>query len=154
MHWSIVIIMMMIKKCVNCNRKVLQLSNYKSGEQGLNLSRSQQQGHSATYNTPFLYLSRMQRIWIGVDIWTCVRRSPASILLAAGQSRHIMILGMPENMPIGIHSIHDPKLIVVIFSMDSGLEAFSRNPAHGSFSALTSPSTEFANCANQRFLSY
>ena len=27
-------------------------------------------------------------------------------------------------------------------SMDSGLEAFSRNPAHGSFSALTFPSTD------------
>jgi len=39
-------------------------------------------------------------------------------------------------------------------SMDSGLEAFSRNPAHGSFSALTFQSTEFANYANQRFLSY
>jgi hypothetical protein len=39
-------------------------------------------------------------------------------------------------------------------SMDSGLEAFSRNPAHGSFSALTFQSTEFANYVNQRFLSY
>jgi hypothetical protein len=39
-------------------------------------------------------------------------------------------------------------------SMDSGLEAFSLNPAHGSFSALTFQSTEFANYVNQRFLSY
>ena len=39
-------------------------------------------------------------------------------------------------------------------SMDSGLEAFSRNPTHGSFSALTFQSTEFANYVNQRFLSY
>ena len=39
-------------------------------------------------------------------------------------------------------------------SMDSGLEAFSRNPTHGSFSALTFQSTEFAKYANQRFLSY
>ena len=38
--------------------------------------------------------------------------------------------------------------------MDSGLEAFSRNPTHGSFSALTFPSTEFTNYVNQRFLSY
>ena len=52
------------------------------------------------------------------------------------------------------HSIVHNILIVVFSSMDSGLEAFSRNPAHGSFSALTFPSTEFANCANQRFLSY
>jgi hypothetical protein len=41
-----------------------------------------------------------------------------------------------------------------LFSMDSGLEAFSRNPAHGSFSALTFQSTEFAKYVNQRFLSY
>ena len=39
-------------------------------------------------------------------------------------------------------------------SMDSGLEAFSRNPTHGSFSALTFQSTEFTNYVNQRFLSY
>jgi hypothetical protein len=38
--------------------------------------------------------------------------------------------------------------------MDSGLEAFSLNPTHGSFSALTFQSTEFANYVNQRFLSY
>jgi hypothetical protein len=41
-----------------------------------------------------------------------------------------------------------------LFSMDSGLEAFSRNPTRGSFSALTFQSTEFANYVNQRFLSY
>jgi len=31
---------------------------------------------------------------------------------------------------------------IVTFSLDSGLEAFSRNPAHGSFSALTFQSTD------------
>ncbi len=41
-----------------------------------------------------------------------------------------------------------------LFSLDSGLEAFSLNPAHGSFSALTFQSTEIANYADQRFLSY
>lgn len=41
-----------------------------------------------------------------------------------------------------------------LFSMDSGLEAFSRNPTHGSFSALTFQSTEFAKYVIQRFLSY
>ena len=44
--------------------------------------------------------------------------------------------------------------VTPLFSMGSGLEAFSRNPTHGSFSALTFQSTEFANYANQRFLSY
>jgi hypothetical protein len=41
-----------------------------------------------------------------------------------------------------------------LFSMDSGLEAFSLNPAHGSFSAMTFQSTELTNYVNQRFLSY
>ena len=41
-----------------------------------------------------------------------------------------------------------------LVSMDSGLEAFSRYPTHGSFSALSCRSTEFTNYANQRFLSY
>ena len=44
--------------------------------------------------------------------------------------------------------------VSTLFSLDSGLEAFSHNPAHGSFSALTFQSTEFANYVNQRFLSY
>jgi hypothetical protein len=46
------------------------------------------------------------------------------------------------------------SIISSLSSMDSGLEAFSRNPTHGSFSALTFQSTEFANYVNQRFLSY
>ena len=46
------------------------------------------------------------------------------------------------------------KQYIDVFSLDSGLEAFSRNPAHGSFSALTFQSTEFAKYVNQRFLSY
>ena len=41
-----------------CKEKQLQIK-----EHGLNLSESQQQGHSNTYNTPFSYLSRMQRIY-------------------------------------------------------------------------------------------
>ena len=39
-------------------------------------------------------------------------------------------------------------------SLDSGLEAFSLNPTHGSFRALTFQSTLYANYVNQRFLSY
>ena len=46
------------------------------------------------------------------------------------------------------------KHISPLSSMDSGLEAFSRNPTHGSFSALTFQSTEVTNYVNQRFLSY
>ena len=46
------------------------------------------------------------------------------------------------------------RVEIITSSMDSDLEAFSRNPTHGSFSALTFQSTEFANYVNQRFLSY
>ena len=44
-------------------------------ERRLNLSRSQQPGHSATYNTPFHYLSRMQRIY-PLKQWIVVIRRP------------------------------------------------------------------------------
>ena len=52
------------------------------------------------------------------------------------------------------HVTSGNKNVSPLISMDSGLEAFSRNPTHGSFSALTFQSTEFANYVNQRFLSY
>ena len=39
-------------------------------------------------------------------------------------------------------------------SMDSGLEAFSHNPTHGSFSPLPVRAGENTKYANQRFLSY
>ena len=41
-----------------------------------------------------------------------------------------------------------------LVSMDSDLEAFSRNPAHGSFAALTFQSAAFTKYAAYVFLSY
>lgn len=41
-----------------------------------------------------------------------------------------------------------------IFSADSDLEAFSHNPAHGSFAPLAFQPSAMTNCVNQRFLSY
>ena len=43
--------------------KSFHLFQLQIAERRLNLSRSQQLGHSATYNTPFHYLSRLQRIY-------------------------------------------------------------------------------------------
>ncbi|PKA46352.1 hypothetical protein AXF42_Ash021578 [Apostasia shenzhenica] len=40
-----------------------------------------------------------------------------------------------------------------IFSMDFR-EAFSHNPAHGSFAPLAFQPSVMTNCVNQRFLSY
>ncbi|KAK8660507.1 hypothetical protein V6N13_051433 [Hibiscus sabdariffa] len=42
----------------------------------------------------------------------------------------------------------------VASSPDSDLEAFSHNPAHGSFTPLAFQPSAMTNCANQRFLSY
>ena len=39
-------------------------------------------------------------------------------------------------------------------SMDSDLEAFSRNPTDGSFAAIAFQVTAFAKCLNEVFLSY
>ena len=41
-----------------------------------------------------------------------------------------------------------------LVSMDSGLEAFSLNPTHGSFGALAFQPAPFTNYANRVFLSY
>ncbi|VYS44570.1 unnamed protein product [Arabidopsis thaliana] len=58
----------------------------------------------------------------------------------------------------------EPKLLLrvgnraagacVASSPDSDLEAFSHNPAHGSFAPLAFQPSAMTNCANQRFLSY
>ncbi|CAG7876125.1 unnamed protein product [Brassica rapa] len=58
----------------------------------------------------------------------------------------------------------EPKLLLrvgnqaagacVASSPDSDLEAFSHNPAYGSFAPLAFQPSVMTNCANQRFLSY
>ncbi|CAN6998518.1 unnamed protein product, partial [Brassica rapa subsp. trilocularis] len=58
----------------------------------------------------------------------------------------------------------EPKLLLrvgnraagacVASSPDSDLEAFSHNPAHGSFAPLAFQPSAMTNCANQQFLSY
>ncbi|CAN6998520.1 unnamed protein product, partial [Brassica rapa subsp. trilocularis] len=58
----------------------------------------------------------------------------------------------------------EPKLLLrvgnraasacVASSPDSELEAFSHNPAHGSFAPLAFQPSAMSNCANQRFLLY
>ena len=52
-------------------------------------------------------------------------------------------LGLARRRPILTHDNIWESNISPLSSMDSGLEAFSRNPTHGSFSALTFQSTEF-----------
>jgi hypothetical protein len=54
---------------------------------------------------------------------------------------NIMILDPPEDEPILTHDNIGESYVSPLSSMDSGLEAFSRNPAHGGFAALTFQST-------------
>jgi inosine/xanthosine triphosphate pyrophosphatase family protein len=65
-----------------------------------------------------------------------------------------MIWTSPEELAYAYARSYWESTVSPLFSMDSGLEAFSLNPTHGSFSALTFQSTEIANYAYHRFLSY
>ncbi|CAN7088073.1 unnamed protein product, partial [Brassica rapa subsp. narinosa] len=97
-------------------------------DKGLNLSGSWQQGHSATYNTP-----RSERRFHRTDLANDTCLWEPKLLLRVG------------NRAVGA---------CVASSPDSDLEAFSHNPAHGSFAPLAFQPSAMTNCANQRFLSY
>ncbi|CAN6801358.1 unnamed protein product, partial [Brassica oleracea] len=97
-------------------------------DKGLNLSGSWQQGHSATYNTP-----RSGRRFRRTDLANDTCLWEPKLLLRVG------------NRAAGA---------CVASSPDSDLEAFSHNPAHGSFAPLAFQPSAMTNCANQRFLSY
>ena len=97
-------------------RRVRDARVDKSSEPRLNLSGSWQQGHSAAYNTPFLiqvvckgFIARGQEIVVAHGSCDTVAR---------GFPRAV------DRFPSG---------------MDSNLEAFSYNPAHGSFAASPFP---------------
>jgi hypothetical protein len=60
-----------------------------------------------------------------------------------GAVYNVMILNLPEDKLMLTHLTSErAEKISPLSSMDSGLEAFSRNPTHGSFSALTFQSTD------------
>ena len=99
---------------------------------------------------PVAYLSRLQRI-LPAARWELY-------FMAAHAARSPRGLGQ-RHVPLGARG---PLLWVgnraagarVAFSPDSDLEAFSHNPAHGSFAPLAFQPCAMTNCANQRFLSY
>ncbi|CAN6973476.1 unnamed protein product [Brassica rapa subsp. trilocularis] len=111
-------------------------------DKGLNLSGSWQQGHSATYNTPSRFYPplggnynsrRSERRFHRTDLANDTCLWEPKLLLRVG------------NRAAGA---------CVASSPDSDLEAFSHNPAHGSFAPLAFQPSAMTNCANQRFLSY
>ena len=55
---------------------------------------------------------------------------------------------------LSLFAITSGKVIIVYFSMDLDLEAFSHNPTDGSLAALAFQLTAVTNYLNQRFLSY
>ena len=89
----------------------------KSSEPRLNLSGSWQQGHSAAYNTPFL-IQVVCKGSIGPGPEIAADNGSGKATLARG------VPGPVEGSPSGV---------------DSNLEAFSYNPAHGSFAASPRP---------------
>lgn len=99
---------------------------------------------------PVAYLSRLQRI-LPAARWKLYFK-------AARTARPPNGLGQ-RHVPLGARG---PLLLVgkraagerVASSPDSDLEAFSHNPAHGSFAPLAFQPSAMTNCANQRFLSY
>ena len=56
-----------------------------------------------------------------------------------------MILATPESAATSTRDNIWKSNMTRFSSMDSGLEAFSRNPTHGSFAALTFQSTALPN---------
>ena len=129
----------------------LQLSklNYKSEEQRLNLSGSQQQGHSTAYNTPFRYLSRMQRIYPR-EQWKLRLLEPERVLLTQTGTSNIRSLAEAYEYTSQVQGDEVSSLS----SMDSDLEAFSHNPTDGSITPLAVQPGVYTNYLNQRFLSY
>ncbi|KAF1891682.1 hypothetical protein Lal_00049254 [Lupinus albus] len=120
-----------------------------SKRQGLNLSGSWQQGHSATYNTRRVFKSSAKDS-TRRPVGNSASRRPARIVhprgsptaRASGGPRPLLLVGKRAT---GTRIASSP---------DSDLEAFSHNPTHGSFAPLAFQPSAMTNCANQRFLSY
>ena len=132
------------------SRKNRSVKCNKSWEQRLNLSRSWHKSTLVLTIPRSLFKSYAKDL--STQIFELVFQHHINQLLCwlRGAS---MLWSLPRRAMF-IRDIHRVAQLTTLSSMDSGLEAFSRNPTHGSFSALTFQSTEFANYANQRFLSY
>ncbi|KAJ3668722.1 hypothetical protein LUZ60_017893 [Juncus effusus] len=119
-------------------------------DKGLDLSGSWQQGHSATYNCPVAYLSRLQRILPTALVELSFVAAARGSSSCGGSARY--------HGPIGAYAPTSGSGGAAgtgaVASLDSDLEAFSHNPAHGSFAPLAFQPCAMTNCVNQRFLSY
>ncbi|CAN7092541.1 unnamed protein product [Brassica rapa subsp. narinosa] len=111
-------------------------------DKGLNLSGSWQQGHSATYNTPSRFYPPLGGNYNSKLSERHFHRTDLANDTCLWEPKLLLRVG---NRAAGACVASNP---------DSDLEAFSHNPAHGSFAPLAFQPSAMTNCANQRFLSY
>ena len=99
---------------------------------------------------PVAYLSRLQRI-LPIARWELrYKAAPATHPSRGLSQRHVPLGAGRPLLLVGNRAMS----ACVASSPDSDLEAFSHNPAHGSFAPLAFQPSAMTNCANQRFLSY
>lgn len=99
---------------------------------------------------PVAYLSRLQRI-LPAARWELYFKAANAARPPRGLGqRHVPLGAGGPLLRVGKRTAG----VCVASSPDSDLEAFSHNPAHGSFAPLAFQPSAMTNCANQRFLSY
>jgi len=99
---------------------------------------------------PVAYLSRLQRIQPAAR-WELYFKAARAARPPRGLSqRHVPLGAGWPLLRVGKRAADTG----VASGPDSDLEAFSHNPAHGSFAPLAFQPSAMTNCANQRFLSY
>ena len=99
---------------------------------------------------PVAYLSRLQRIRPAAR-WKLYFKAARTARPPHGlNQRHVPLGARGPLLLVGKRAAG----VRVASSPDSDLEAFSHNPAHGSFAPLAFQPSAMTNCANQRFLSY
>ncbi len=105
------------------------------------------QAYSHTYSTQSM-LSRLQTICPG-DSSKFRFTAPAKTIIASARWPHYLNYG--AGTPI---SLHVSPTETLLSSMDSDLEAFSRNPPDVSIAVLVCPLTAVTKYLNELFLSY
>src|SRR3954471_18407965 len=99
---------------------------------------------------PVAYLSRLQRI-LPAARWELSFKAARTARPPRGLGqRHVPLGAGRPLLRVGNRAAG----ACVASGPDSDLEAFSHNPAHGSFAPLAFQPSAMTNCANQRFLSY
>ncbi|KAK8475398.1 hypothetical protein V6N13_010384 [Hibiscus sabdariffa] len=98
---------------------------------------------------PVAYLSRLQRI-LPAARWKLLQGGTHDLSDARATPTTRALGGQRPLLRVGNRATG----ACVASSPDSDLEAFSHNPAHGSFAPLAFQPSAMTNCANQRFLSY